>query len=76
VEYALIIHEAREGGFWAEAPALDGCFGQGESLDELYEDMRDAIRSHLEAQDAFGDDAPLDEHVLITTISLSDTSAA
>ncbi|HKS92029.1 MAG TPA: type II toxin-antitoxin system HicB family antitoxin [Tepidiformaceae bacterium] len=76
MEYALIVHEAQEGGFWAEVPALEGCFGQGETLAELYDDMRGAIRSHLEAQQAFGADTSQPEHILVTTLSLSDSPAA
>ncbi len=30
-----IIHEAEEGGFWAEVPALPGCVTQGESVNEV-----------------------------------------
>ena len=39
----IIVHEANEGGFWAEAPALPGCASQGDSLDELLANMREAI---------------------------------
>jgi len=35
MEYVLVIHEADEGGFWAEIPALSGCYVQGETIDEL-----------------------------------------
>ena len=38
-----IIHEAEEGGFWAEVPALPGCSTQGETLEELTENLKDAI---------------------------------
>ena len=43
----IIVHEAEEGGFWAEAPALPGCASQGESLDELLARMREAIEGCL-----------------------------
>ena len=36
-----IIHEAEEGGFWAEVPALPGCFTQGETLPELEANLRE-----------------------------------
>ena len=25
-EYSVIIHDAEEGGFWVEVPALQGCY--------------------------------------------------
>lgn len=44
-----IIHEAEEGGFWAEVPALAGCFTQGESLEELEANIAEAIEAYQEA---------------------------
>jgi len=38
-----IIHDAEEGGFWAEVPALPGCVTQGESLEELTSNLTEAI---------------------------------
>jgi predicted RNase H-like HicB family nuclease len=31
----ITVHEAEEGGFWADVPALPGCVSQGETMDEL-----------------------------------------
>jgi predicted RNase H-like HicB family nuclease len=42
-----IIHEAEEGGFWAEVPALPGCVTQGESVDEVTTNLREAIEGWL-----------------------------
>jgi predicted RNase H-like HicB family nuclease len=46
--YAVVVHEEPEGGFWAEVPALPGCYSQGESIAELMENVRDAITGVLE----------------------------
>jgi len=46
--YATVIHEDPEGGFWAEVPALPGCYSQGETIDELMENVREAITGVLE----------------------------
>jgi len=45
----IIVHEAEEGGYWAEVPALPGCVSQGETLDELDENIREAIEGYLAA---------------------------
>ena len=45
----VIIHEAEEGGFWAEVPALPGCFSQGETMDEMVDNIREAIACQLDA---------------------------
>ena len=39
----IVVHEAEEGGYWAEVPAISGCVSQGESLDELLENVREAV---------------------------------
>jgi predicted RNase H-like HicB family nuclease len=44
------IHEAKEGGFWAEVPALLGCVSQGETLDETIANIREAIAGWLDAE--------------------------
>jgi len=41
--YAVVVHEEEGGGFWAEVPALPGCYSQGETMDELMENLREAI---------------------------------
>ena len=46
-----IIHKAEEGGFWAEVPALPGCVTQGESIDELNANLREAIEGWLACDD-------------------------
>ena len=46
--YAVVIHEDPEGGFWGEVPALPGCYSQGETIDELKDNIREAIAGVLE----------------------------
>jgi len=46
--YAVVIHEDPEGGFWAEVPALPGCYSQGDTVDELEHNIREAIAGVLE----------------------------
>ena len=45
-----IIHEAEEGGFWAEVPALPGCVTQGESVEEVTLHLREAIEGWLSVE--------------------------
>ncbi|HEX5241677.1 MAG TPA: type II toxin-antitoxin system HicB family antitoxin [Tepidisphaeraceae bacterium] len=44
-----IIHEAEEGGYWAEVPSIPGCATQGESLEELMRNLHEAIEGCLGA---------------------------
>ena len=48
MKFKVIIHEAEEGGYWAEVPALPGCFSQGETVDEMHANIREAIQCHLD----------------------------
>ena len=43
----VVVHEAEEGGFWAEVPAIPGCASQGETLDELLRNVQEAIEGCL-----------------------------
>ncbi|EHQ36010.1 type II toxin-antitoxin system HicB family antitoxin [Methanoplanus limicola] len=43
----VIIHEAEEGGFWAEVPSIPGCVTQGETFDELLANIYDAVEGCL-----------------------------
>ena len=47
--YTVLIHpaDADETGYWAEVPALPGCFTQGQRLDEVLANVEDAIRGYL-----------------------------
>ena len=44
----VIIHKAEEGGFWAEIPALKGCISEGETKNEVLENIREAAEGWLE----------------------------
>jgi len=43
----VIVHEAEEGGFWAEVPAIPGCATQGETFDELLSNIYEAVEGCL-----------------------------
>ncbi len=43
MQVKIIVHEAEEGGYWAEVPAIPGCVSQGETLAELEDNVREAI---------------------------------
>ncbi|AHJ28109.1 type II toxin-antitoxin system HicB family antitoxin [Nodularia spumigena CS-584] len=43
-----IIHPADEGGYWAEVPALPGCITEGETMEEVIANLKDAIQGWLD----------------------------
>jgi len=46
----VIIHQAEEGGYWAEIPAIPGCFTQGDSWEELIENIYEAVEACLSGE--------------------------
>jgi predicted RNase H-like HicB family nuclease len=45
-----IIHEAEEGGYWAEVPALPGCVTQGNTVEEVTSNLCEAIEGWLSVE--------------------------
>jgi predicted RNase H-like HicB family nuclease len=43
----IVIHDAEEGGYWAEVPSIAGCATQGETFEELLENIYEAIEGCL-----------------------------
>ena len=47
----VLIHEAEEGGFWAEVPSIPGCATQGESFEDLLRNLYEAVEGCLSVED-------------------------
>jgi predicted RNase H-like HicB family nuclease len=43
----VVVHEAEEGGFWAEVPAIPGCATQGDTFEELLHNLYEAVEGCL-----------------------------
>ena len=43
----VIIHKAEEGGYWAEVPSIPGCATQGETIEELIQNLYEAVEGCL-----------------------------
>lgn len=46
----VVVHEAEEGGYWAEVPAIPGCATQGETFEELLQNLYEAVEGCLSIQ--------------------------
>ncbi|UBF24910.1 type II toxin-antitoxin system HicB family antitoxin [Kovacikia minuta CCNUW1] len=58
-----IIHPAEEGGYWAEVPALPGCVTEGETIDEVTANLKDAIEGWLNVANSRNAVKPTDQVV-------------
>ena len=43
----VVVHQAEEGGYWAEVPAIPGCATQGETFEELLQNLYEAVEGCL-----------------------------
>lgn len=49
MNYKAIVHPDEDGGYWAEVPELPGLVTEGDTLDELYANLQEAVQGWLEA---------------------------
>lgn len=47
--WRVVVHEAKEGGYWAEVPAMPGCVSEGDTADEARSNAIEAARGCLES---------------------------
>ena len=47
MKLAVIVHQAEEGGYWAEVPAIPGCATQGDTFEKLLSNLYEAVEGCL-----------------------------
>ena len=70
MEYTILIHRAEEGGFWAEVPALSGCFSQGETIEETMVNTKEAIELHISCLREDKEEIPVDDEFIISRVKV------
>lgn len=48
MKFNVILEEAEEGGYNVSIPALDGCFTEGDTIEEAMENAKEAILCYIE----------------------------
>jgi predicted RNase H-like HicB family nuclease len=66
-----VVIERDEEGYFAFCPELQGCYTQGETYEEVLENVRDAIRLHVEDRLGMGEEIPQDESVSLTSLEVA-----
>jgi predicted RNase H-like HicB family nuclease len=64
-ECTVIVHEAEEGGYWTEVPALPGTGSQGETLDETIANTKESVQLMLEYLRDKGEDQPDPDDIVL-----------
>jgi predicted RNase H-like HicB family nuclease len=65
VEYMVIVHEAEEGGYWTEVPALPGAGSQGETVDEAIAATKESIEAVIEVMRENGKQVPIPRDIVV-----------
>ena len=65
-----VVIEKDEEGYFASCPTLQGCYTQGDSYEEVLENIRDAILLHLEDRIAIGEAIPKFDQMSLTTVEV------
>lgn len=75
MEYTVLVYKAEEGGYWAEVPALPGCYSQGETIEETMKNIKEAIESHLIVLKE-DETIPSEEDFVIARVNVSEFAVA
>lgn len=66
-----IIVEADSDGYFVSCPVLQGCYSQGDTYEEAVENIRDAIRLHIDDRIAEGEEIPEGFSVSLSTVEIA-----
>lgn len=66
-----VVVEKDNDGYFAFCPELQGCYTQGDTYEEVLENIKDAIRLHIEDRIESGEDIPQAESVSLTLMEIT-----
>lgn len=59
-QFTIVIEQDENGVYIALCPVLQGCYSQGNTRAEALENLKDAIRLHIEARQSLGEPIPVE----------------
>ena len=59
-KYKVSVERDEDGKYIVSVPTLQGCYTQGDTIDEALENIKDAIRLHIDARRAVNEPIPLE----------------
>jgi predicted RNase H-like HicB family nuclease len=68
--FSVVIEKDKD-GYFAFTPELQGCYTQGDTYEEAIENIRDAIRLHVEDRLDSGEEVPQPESVCLTSLEVA-----
>ena len=68
-KFRIIVERDEDDVYIASCPSLKGCYSQGTTIAEAIENIRDAIKLHIEARESLGEPIPVE--VLLDEVEVS-----
>ena len=68
-KFTVIIEKDKD-GYYAYCPELQGCYSQGDTYEEALENIKDAIKLHIEDRLENGEEIPAPESISFTTVEI------
>jgi len=59
-KFTVVVERDEDGLYIASVPLLQGCYTQGKIYEEALENIKDAIKLHIEARQALGEPIPIE----------------
>ncbi|MCF6158708.1 MAG: type II toxin-antitoxin system HicB family antitoxin [wastewater metagenome] len=59
-KYRIVIEKDEDDVYIVSCPALKGCYSQGVTIEEAIENIKDAIKLHIEARKSLGEPIPIE----------------
>lgn len=69
-KFSVVIEKDSE-GYFAFCPELQGCYTQGDTYEQVLENIKDAIRLHIEDRIESGEGIPQTESVSLTMMEVA-----
>ncbi|PZU95371.1 MAG: type II toxin-antitoxin system HicB family antitoxin [Pseudanabaena sp.] len=66
-----VIIEKDEDGYFASCPSLQGCYTQGDTYEEILENIKDAISLHIEDRLLSGEELPKIGQISLTSVEVT-----
>ena len=66
-----VVIEKDSDGYFALCPELQGCYTQGTTYEDALENIKDAIRLHVEDRLETGEEIPQPESVSLTSLEVA-----
>ncbi len=59
-KYTVVVERDEDGMYIAYCPALQGCYTQGKTYEEVMKNIKEAIELHIEARKDLGEEIPIE----------------